>query len=190
MSERRSADDVLALLEKAEQDEQGLPPVHRWHPEHVGDIDIRIARDGRWYHEGSVIRREAIVRVFSTILRREGEDYFLVTPAEKLRIVVEDAPFVAVSLEQVDDCGTPKLVFTTNVGTTVVAGERHPLRVETDAATGEPSPYLHVRDNLEALLARNVFYELVELAEPVQHEQEPWLAVTSDSRQFLLGRLD
>lgn len=189
MTEPRSAENVLALLEKAEKDEQGLPPVHRWQPDHQADIDIRIARDGRWYHEGSVIRREAMVRVFSTILRREGDDYFLVTPAEKLRIVVEDAPFVAVALEQVVDRGVAKLVFTTNVGATVVADARHPLRVETDPATGEPSPYLRVRDNLEALLGRNVFYQLVELAEQVQHQGEPWLAVRSDGEQFLVGPL-
>lgn len=189
MSDARSADDILALLEKAEKDEQGLPPVHRWKPDYQADIDIRIARDGAWYHEGSVIRREAMVRVFSTILRREGDDYFLVTPVEKLRIVVEDAPFLAVSLERINDRGSDKLVFTTNVGATVVADARHPLRVEIDAATGEPSPYLRVRDNLEALLSRNVFYQLVELAEPVQHDGEPWLAVISDGQQFLIGRL-
>lgn len=189
MSGTRSADDILALLEKAEKDEQGLPPVHRWHPDYQADIDMRIARDGRWYYQGSPINREAMVRVFSTILRREGDAYFLVTPVEKLGIIVEDAPFVAVRLEPVTDRGVDKLIFTTNVGATVVAGARHPLRVETDPVTGEPSPYLRVRDNLDALLSRTVFYQLVELAEPVTHEGARWLAAESDGERFLIGRL-
>lgn len=185
----RKPDDILALLQKADKDEQGLPPVHRWHPEYQADIDMRIARDGRWYYLGTPINRAAMVRLFSTIIRREGDDYFLVTPVEKLRIQVDDAPFVAVSLEAVQDEGRQKLVFTTQVDGTVIAGERHPLRVETDPQTGEPAPYLRVRDNLEALLSRNVFYQLVDMAVPVQHNGESWLAIESDGERFLIGRL-
>ncbi len=185
----RKPDDILALLQKAEKDAQGLPPVHRWQPDYQADIDMRIARDGRWYYLGTPINRAPMVRLFSTIIRREGDDYFLVTPVEKLRIQVDDAPFVAVSLEVVQDEGRQKLVFTTQVGSTVVAGPRHPLRVETDPQTGEPAPYLRVRDNLEALLSRNVFYQLVEQAAPVHHEGESWLATESDGERFLIGRL-
>ena len=185
----RKPDDILALLEKANKDEQGLPPVHRWHPEYQADIDMRIARDGRWYYLGTPINRAAMVRLFSTIIRREADDYFLVTPVEKLRIQVEDAPFVAVSLEAVEDEGRQKLVFTTQVGTTLVAGPRHPLRVEIDPQTGEPAPYVLVRDNLEALLSRTVFYQLVDMAAPVRYQDESWLAIDSDGQRFLIGRL-
>src|SRR5699024_9694486 len=146
-------DELLALLEKAEQDEQGLPPVHQWHPERRADIDMRIARDGTWYYQGSSIDRPRMVRLFSTILLREDDDYFLITPVEKLRIQVDDAPFVAIDVEQVDG----KLVFLTNVDSHVVADDAHPIRVETDERSGEPSPYLLVRDNLHALISRRAF---------------------------------
>jgi len=174
-------DDLLILLEKAEKDESGLPPVHAWKPERHADIDMRIARDGTWYYEGSPIERERMVALFSTILLREGEDYFLITPVEKLRIQVDDAPFVAGEVQQVDN----KLVFTTNVGSHVVAGDKHPLRVETDPQTGEPSPYLLVRENLEALIGRSAFYQLVDWA----FEEEGKLFVESNGRRFELGSL-
>ncbi len=140
---------------------KGPPPVHLWHPAHCGSIDIRILRDGRWLHEGAVIGREALVRLFAGVLRLDPDGFHLVTPAEKLRIEVEDAPFIAVRVDRVEKI----LRFLTNVGDEVDAGPDHALRVETDPATGEPAPYLHVRRGLEARLSRPVFYELVEMAE-------------------------
>lgn len=184
-----SADSLLALLEKAERDEQGLPPVHQWHPEHQGESRMRIARDGTWYYQESPIQRERMVKLFSTILLREGDDYFLVTPVEKLRIKVDDAPFVATDVERVTDGDREKLVFTTNVGTHVVAGARHPLRVETDADSGEPAPYVHVRDNLEALISRNIFYQLVDWARREEQGGGARLVVDSDGETFELGAL-
>lgn len=175
-------DDLLTLLEKAEKDESGLPPVHAWKPERHADIDMRIARDGTWYYEGSPIERERMVALFSTILLREGEDYFLITPVEKLRIQVDDAPFVAGEVQQVDN----KLVFTTNVGSHVIAGAGHPIRVDTDPATGEPSPYLTVRNNLHALIGRSAFYQLVDWAEEVDGR----LVVESGGEGFVLGALE
>ena len=142
--------------------ERGLPPVHLWHPEHCGEIDIRIRKDGVWFHEGTPIGREALVRLFSTVLRLDPDGYHLVTPVEKLKIQVEDAPFVATRVDQMGD----SLRFETNVGDTVEAGPDNPLRVETDAQTGAPRPYVHVRRGLEALIARPVFYELAEMAQP------------------------
>ena len=183
------ADELLALLEKADQDEQGLPPVHKWQPERQDDIDMRIARDGTWYYQESPIQRERMVKLFSTILLREGDDYFLVTPVEKLRIKVDDGPFVATDVERVTDGDREKLVFTTNVGTHVVAGARHPLRVETDADSGEPAPYLHVRDNLEALISRNIFYQLVDWARREEQGGGARLVVDSDGETFELGAL-
>jgi len=143
---------------------RGLPPVHLWNPAHSGEIDIVIARDGSWSHEGALIAREALVQLFSTILRKDPDGVYLVTPVEKMKITVEDAPFVAVRVDRLSDDGRPLLRFTTNVGDVVEAGADNPIRVRTGRA-GEPRPYVHVRRGLEALIARPVFYELVELAE-------------------------
>lgn len=178
-------DELLALLEKAEQDEQGLPPVHQWHPEREADIDMRIARNGTWYYQDSAIERHRMVCLFSTILLREEGDYFLITPVEKLRIQVDDAPFVAVDVERVDG----KLVFRTNVDRHVVADGEHPVWVETDAQSGEPSPYLRVRGNLHALIARSVFYQLVDWARQEDDADGSRLVIDSGDETFELGRL-
>ena len=156
----QGAANGLDGLAKAASQTRGLPPVHLWNPAVCGDIDIRIRRDGVWLHEGTPIGREALVRLFSTVLRKDDDGFWLVTPVEKLRIVVEDAPFIAVRVDVEDGV----LRFTTNVGDEVVAGPDHPIRVEIAAETGEPRPYLHVRRGLEALIARPVFYELAQMA--------------------------
>ena len=138
--------------------EQRLPPVDQWHPTHCGNSDMRIARDGTWFHQGSPIGREAMVRLFSTILRREADgSYVLVTPGEKLDIIVEDAPFIAVEVKSEGAGRTRKLAFRLNTGDLIVAGADHALRF-TD------TPYLHVRSGMEAKLARPIFYELANLA--------------------------
>ena len=140
-----------------------LPPVERWHPAHCGDSEMRIARDGTWYHQGSPIGRSAMVRAFSRILRREPDGgYVLVTPAEKLDIAVEDAPFVAVELKAEGAGRGATLAFRLNTGDLVTASAVHPLRFE-ERADG-PHPYLHVRGGLDALVARPLYYELAELA--------------------------
>jgi hypothetical protein len=157
---------------------RGLPPVHLWNPPHSGTIDIRIAPDGAWYHEGGRIGREAMVRLFSTILRKDPDGIYLVTPVEKLKIIVEDAPFVAVRVDRDGEA----LTFTTNVGDVVEAGPENPIRVEV-ADDGEPRPYVHVRRGLEALIARPVFYELVEMAQ----EKGGRLGVASNGAWFDLG---
>jgi hypothetical protein len=161
---------------------RGLPPVHLWNPAHCGEIDIVIARDGRWFHEGAVIGREALVRLFSTILRKDPDGIHLVTPVEKLRITVEDAPFVAT---RVDRDGAV-LRFRTNVGDEVDAGPENPIRVEV-APDGEPRPYVHVRRGLEALIARPVFYELVEMAQERDTPDGPVLGVSSGDAWFPIG---
>ena len=165
--------------------ERGLPPVHLWHPDHCGEIDIRIRKDGVWFHEGTPIGREALVRLFSTVLRRDPDGYHLVTPVEKLKIQVEDAPFIATRVDaaQSDD-GSGVLRFETNVGDVVEAGPDHAIRVEADPLTGEPRPYVHVRRGLEALIARPVFYELVELAAERDTPEGPRLGVTSNGAWF------
>ena len=187
MSDSGKANDLLAQIPKA--DRSGLPPVHLWNPDFCGDIDMRIARDGSWFYMGTPIGRKPMVRLFSTIIRRDGDKYFLVTPVEKVGIQVEDAPFVAVAL-QVEGSGETQLLhFTTNVDEQVTVGAEHPLRVELDAVTQEPAPYVHVRANLEALVHRNVFYQLVELAVPREIEGQAWLGVWSAGEFFALGPL-
>ena len=153
---RLSIEEIAALA-----NDRSLPPVEQWRPSREGRIDIRIARDGTWWHEGDPIRREALVRLFSTILRREPDgSHVLVTPAEKLTIDVEDAPFVAVEMKAVED--PPRIAFRLNIGEAVVAGPEHAIELR-DGPDG-PLPYLHVRRGLWALLARPVYYELIEHA--------------------------
>ena len=162
---------------------RGLPPVHLWNPTHCGDIDIVIKKDGLWFHEGTPIGREALVRLFSTVLRKDPDGFHLVTPVEKMRITVEDAPFIAVRVDKVGDA----LKFLTNVGDEVEAGPDNEIRVEMDEKTGEPRPYLHVRRGLEALIARPVFYELVELAQERGTPEGPRLGVASKGAWFPVG---
>lgn len=144
-------------------EERRLPPVEQWNPSHCGDSSMRIARDGTWFHEGSPIGRPAMVRLFSTILRREADgSYVLVTPVEKLSVHVEDAPFVAVELKSEGESEDRSLAFRLNTGDLIVAGPDHALRFAAKA--NGPHPYLLVRRGLEALVARAVYYELAELA--------------------------
>jgi len=174
----------LAELQREAAAGRGLPPVERWHPAHCGDIDIRIARDGTWYHLGTPIGRKELVRLFSTILRKDGEDYVLVTPAEKMRITVEDAPFQAVLMDVAGTGRDQVLTFTTNVGDETVAGPHNPIRVETDPVSEAPAPYVHVRSGLEAKISRAVFYALADLA--VRDGDR--LGVWSGGRFFAIGR--
>lgn len=159
---------------------KGLPPVHLWNPPFCGDLDIVIKRDGTWFYLGTPFGRPELVRLFSTILKREGDDFFLVTPVEKIRITVEDAPFVAVDFNVSGD----DLVFETNVGDFATAGANHPIHVERDPNTGEPSPYVLIRSNLEALIDRKSFYRLVDIGEHQTHEGERWFGVTSGGQFF------
>ena len=181
-----SAEGIAAAASKAAK-QGGLPPVHLWNPPFCGDLDMQIRSDGTWFHEGTPIGRPAMVRLFSTILKREGDRYFLVTPVEKVGIQVEDAPFVAVTLQVEGEGESQRLRFTTNVEDEVVGGAEHPIRVEIDPATLEPSPYVLVRRNLEALIHRNVFYQLVELAVEREVDGEPWLGVWSDGQFYPIG---
>ncbi|HEY2069524.1 MAG TPA: DUF1285 domain-containing protein [Rhizomicrobium sp.] len=177
----------LAGLQRELATRYRLPPVEKWHPTHCGEIDIRIARDGTWFHEGTPIGRRELVRLFSTILRKDPDGFHLVTPAEKMRIRVEDAPFLAVLLRVEGEGRDQRLVFTTNVGDETVAGADDPIRVETNAETGEPAPYVHVRRGLEARISRTVFYQLADMAVAGEGEFAGQLGVWSQGRFFSLG---
>lgn len=150
-------------------------------------MPLLIRRDGRWFHRGSAIEREALVRLFAGILKREGDEYFLVTPVEKWRIQVEDVPFQITALNVLAE-GTPEqlLCFHTNTGDQVLASAEYPLRIIVDRTTGEPSPYLLVRRNLEGRLSRPVYYQLAELAQQYPLLQEGRHAVLSGGAAFAL----
>ena len=162
----------------------GLPPVHLWNPPDCGDLDMRIARDGTWFYMGTPIGRPELVRLFSTILRKDGDRYVLVTPVEKVGIIVDDAPFVAVDFEAEGAGAAQVLTFVTNLGDETVAGPEHPIRVVRDPETGEPSPYVHVRADLEALIDRKSFYRLVEIGAHHEHEGTSWFGLWSGGRFF------
>ncbi|WP_321347610.1 DUF1285 domain-containing protein [Halopseudomonas oceani] len=154
-----------SLPQRGELQRRDPAPVHLWHPELSGEMDMRIARDGTWYHEGDPIKRLALAQLFSTILRLDEDGrYYLVTPVERWGIQVDDAPFVATGLTVSGQGGQQQLTFTTNLEDSIPLDADHPLRVELDPQTGEPSPYVRVRANLDALISRTVFYELVDLA--------------------------
>jgi len=170
-----------ASLEKAAKaaSKKGPPPVHLWNPPFNGDIDMRIARDGTWFYQGTPINRPELVRLFASILKLEDGKYFLVTPVEKVGLTVDDAPFLAVDFNKEDDA----LVFETNVGDSVTADAENPIRVEENPETGEPAPYIHIRRGLEALIDRKSFYRLVELGE-VKGEHT---IVHSAGEKFIIG---
>ena len=150
---------------------------------------MEIRRDGTWYYNGTPIERERLVWLFSTVLRREDDgQYYLVTPVEKCRIRVEDAPFQAILLGITGAGKSRVLTFTTNVAEQVVAGPEHPIRVEVDAGSGEPSPYIRVRDGLDALISRPVYYQLAELLQAEEVDGEEWLGVWSQGSFFRFVR--
>ena len=160
--------------------ERGPAPVHLWNPAFCGDLDMRVARDGTWYYLGTPIGRKPLVKLFSTILKREGESYFLVTPVEKVGITVEDVPFIVVDFTLADG---PTITFMTNMDEEIELGPAHPLRIEHNEK-GEPAPYVLVRANLEARIDRKSFYRLVELAKTHLYKGERWLGVWSKGEFF------
>ena len=163
---------------------KGPPPVHLWNPEFCGDLDMRIARDGTWFYLGTPIGRMPLVKLFSSIIRKDGDDYFLVTPVEKVGITVEDAPFVAIDFDVTGTGKDQEITFTTLVDDVVIAGIEHPIRVVRDPETGEPSPYVLVRRNLEALIDRKSFYRLVDIGETAEHDGMDWFGVRSEGQFF------
>lgn len=155
----KSVSDVATFAEVASKAAKGgLPPVHLWNPPFCGDLDMEICTDGSWYYQGTPIGRPAMVRLFSTILKREGDEYFLVTPVEKVRIRVQDAPFIAIDA----DISTDEILFTTNVGDVFTADTSHAIL--TKGTSDSPRPYVHVRNGLWALIDRKTFYRLAEAA--------------------------
>ncbi|MEM1373228.1 MAG: DUF1285 domain-containing protein [Pseudomonadota bacterium] len=172
--------ESIAASATAARTKKGHPPVHLWNPPFCGDLDMEIRRDGTWFYLGTPIGRPGLVKLFSSIIRKDGDAYFLVTPVEKVGIRVEDAPFVA---QDFTASGTGKdqvLTFVTHVDDEATAGPENPIRVVRDPETGEPSPYILMRANLEALIDRKSFYRLVDLGE----EHNGWFGVWSSGTFF------
>ena len=176
---------LAALISRAQGPGKGLPPVERWEPPFCGDIDMEIRADGTWFYMGTPIGRAPLVRLFSTVLRKDtdGKTY-LVTPVEKVGIRVVDAPFLAVEMAVSTSSGAQVLTFRTNVGDVVECTKAHPLRFVVDDATHGLKPYLHVRGRLEALVSRAVMYDLAALGEEVDHCGQRWFAVRSLGETF------
>lgn len=173
-----SADGIAASIRATKS--KGLPPVHLWDPPFCGDLDIRIARDGTWFYLGTPIGRPELVRLFSSILKKEGGQYFLVTPVEKVGIQVDDAPFLAVDFEVEGTGRDQSLRFETLTGDVARAGPDNPIRVARDPETGEPSPYILIRSNLEALIDRKSFYRLVDIGS----HHDDWFGLWSGGEFF------
>lgn len=177
-----TADGLADAARKAGK--RGLPPVHLWNPAFCGDLDMRIARDGTWFYLGTPIGRKELVKLFSTIIRKDGDAYFLVTPVEKVGITVDDAPFVAVDFDVANPGPDQIVTFTTNVDDTVIAGPESPIRFTLDPDTEEPSPYVLVRANLEALIDRKSFYRLIEIGTQQQVKNQNWFGIWSSGTFF------
>jgi len=166
---------------------KGPPPVHLWNPPFCGDLDMRIAADGTWFYLKTPIGRPALVQLFASILRREGEKYFLVTPVEKVGITVDDAPFTAVEMKREGEGDARVLTFRTNVDDWVACGGDHALRFEPETGTGGLKPYLHVRRGLWARVTRALFYDLVELGEERDVNGRRMFGVASSGEFFTMA---
>ncbi|MEM8554987.1 MAG: DUF1285 domain-containing protein [Pseudomonadota bacterium] len=177
------AENIMAAAKAAGK--KGPPPVHLWNPPFCGDLDMEIRRDGTWFYNGTPIGRPAMVRLFSSILKREGDAYFLVTPVEKVGLRVEDAPFVALDFTIEGVGGDQVLTFHTHVGDSVIADGDNGIRVDM-GDDGEPAPYVHVRRGLEALIDRKSFYRLADLGE----NRDGWFGVWSSGVFFPMIKSD
>lgn len=178
--------DVLAAqIESATSDDNSLPPLDAWTPDLSGDIDIKIARDGQWLYQGEPLKRDSVTRLFSTILRREEDDeYYLVTPVEKWRIRVEDAPLLAHTLRVSGQGEDQQLSVTTNIGETIAIGENHPLTVGRYSDSDEPRPVVSVRNGITARLTTSAYYDLAELAQEIDFDGTPGFGVWSNGVLF------
>lgn len=176
------------LLQALKNTESGERPVENWHPDHCGEMDMIIKSDGSWWHEGTRISRKGLIQLFASVLRKDPDGItYLVTPVEKIAIKVERAHFLATRVDIQGEGQEQRLFFTTNIGDVVEAGPENPLRVETDADTLEPLPFVTVRGRLEATLNRPVFYELVEKAVERETEDGRQLGVWASGTFFPLG---
>ncbi|MCV2885883.1 DUF1285 domain-containing protein [Aestuariibacter sp. AA17] len=175
--------DIQSLQTQLKDSEGSTPPVEMWNPDFCGDIDIIIKHDGTWFYMGTPIGRKPLVKLFSSVLKKEGEKYFLVTPVEKVGIEVEDVPFLITQWELQDN----QIIFSTHTQDTFVVNDSHPVELHTDKVTGALLPYVLVRRNLWARLHQNVFYQMVEAADETTFNGKQAVTVSSGDYQIILG---
>lgn len=179
--------DLSKASKTIEESGEGIPPLDKWNPDFCGDIDMRIARDGKWFYQGTIIGRPAMVKLFSRVLWLEEGKHYLKTPVEKVGIEVEDAPFLMTELHVQDGDKGPEYQFVSTTGDKVVIGKEHSFWVEECGETSEPSPYVDVRFGMKGLIHRNVFYQLVELAVEKEIDGKLMLVIESQGETFILG---
>ena len=181
---------IETIYDFSKRKKKGIPPVEKWNPPFCGDIDMHILRNGKWTYMGSEIKRPAMIKLFSNIIRLDDDGhYYLVTPVEKVRIKVDDVPFVAVSMNKTEDEGINCLSFTTNVQDEVTLSKENPIEIIIND-NDEPSPYITVRKNLKALISRSVYYDLINMAEEEMIDDKKFLVIKSNNTLFKLYEIN
>ena len=181
---------IETIYDFSKRKKKGIPPVEKWNPPFCGDIDMHILRNGKWTYMGSEIKRPAMIKLFSNIIRLDDDGhYYLVTPVEKVRIKVDDVPFVAVSMNKIKDDGVNCLSFTTNVQDEVTLSKENPIEIVI-SDNDEPSPYITIRKNLKALISRSVYYDLINMAEEEIIEDKKFLVIKSNNTLFKLYEIN
>ncbi len=181
---------IETIYDFSKRKKKGIPPVEKWNPPFCGEIDMHILRNGKWTYMGSEIKRPAMIKLFSNIIRLDNDGhYYLVTPVEKVRIKVEDVPFIAVSMKKINDKGVSCLSFTTNVQDEVTLSKENPIEIVIND-NDEPSPYITIRKNLKALISRSVFYDLINMAEEEIIKDKKFLVIKSNHISFKLYEIN
>ena len=181
---------IETIYDFSKRKKKGIPPVEKWNPPFCGDIDMHILRNGKWTYMGSEIKRPAMIKLFSNIIRLDDDGhYYLVTPVEKVRIKVDDVPFVAVSMNKTEDEGINCLSFMTNVQDEVMLSKENPIEIVIND-NDEPSPYIIVRKNLKALISRSVYYDLINMAEEEMIDDKKFLVIKSNNTLFKLYEIN
>ena len=181
---------IETIYDFSKRKKKGIPPVEEWNPPFCGDIDMHILRNGKWTYMGSEIKRPAMIKLFSNIIRLDDDGhYYLVTPVEKVRIKVDDVPFVAVSMKKIKEEGVNCLSFTTNVQDEVTLSKENPIEIVIND-NDEPSPYITIRKNLKALISRSVYYDLINMAEEEIIDDKKFLVIKSNNTLFKLYEIN
>mgnify|MGYP001487271993 FL=1 len=181
---------IETIYDFSKRKKKGIPPVEKWNPPFCGEIDMHILRNGKWTYMGSEIKRPAMIKLFSNIIRLDNDGhYYLVTPVEKVRIKVDDVPFIAVSMKKINDKGVSCLSFTTNVQDEVTLSKENPIEIVIND-NDEPSPYITIRKNLKALISRSVYYELINMAEEEIIKDKKFLVIKSNHISFKLYEIN
>ncbi len=181
---------IETIYDFSKRKKKGIPPVEKWNPPFCGDIDMHILRNGKWTYMGSEIKRPAMIKLFSNIIRLDEDGhYYLVTPVEKVRIKVDDVPFVAVSMNKTTEEGIDSLSFVTNVQDEVVLSKKNPIEIVIND-NDEPSPYITIRRNLKALISRAVYYDLINMAEEEIIDDKKFLVIKSNNTPFKLYQIN